>query len=244
MAKIWISKLGNTLDMKTVIRFIEESQAEEFLSQGWIRGRATMLGTSYAKGNPGNKKHHVSWNKGTKGLTTRIWTPEQLAVNAQKNRDRVPPKLKKLGVTSEQWLDARSEDKRWCGHHLKFELKSLFAKNQFECREGSYLATFARYSSTPDSYALLLKTQDNHCALCPREQAGKRMHIDHDHKCCRAGSSCGKCIRGILCGSCNLKLGRFERMLASLTSPPIFKEGTWECAALIYLAKYPLPKSS
>lgn len=41
-----------------------------------------------------------------------------------------------------------------------------------------------------------------------------RLHMDHDHACCPPNKfekshkvSCGKCIRGWLCGSCNTALG-------------------------------------
>jgi hypothetical protein len=32
--------------------------------------------------------------------------------------------------------------------------------------------------------------------------------VDHDHACCPSDSSCGRCVRGILCRSCNVTLGQ------------------------------------
>jgi recombination endonuclease VII len=39
--------------------------------------------------------------------------------------------------------------------------------------------------------------------------------IDHDHNCCKTEkASCGKCVRGLLCVSCNTALGIIERKIA------------------------------
>lgn len=46
---------------------------------------------------------------------------------------------------------------------------------------------------------------------CPR--TSDVLDIDHDHACCPDSSSvCGECIRGVLCRSCNLQLGRLESL--------------------------------
>ena len=48
------------------------------------------------------------------------------------------------------------------------------------------------------------------CYLCGETR--KKMVIDHDHNCCPEESSCGKCIRGVLCQSCNTMLGSYEKL--------------------------------
>lgn len=46
------------------------------------------------------------------------------------------------------------------------------------------------------------------CQICDREAA---LVVDHDHKCCpEKSTSCGKCIRGMICSQCNSALGYFQ----------------------------------
>lgn len=46
------------------------------------------------------------------------------------------------------------------------------------------------------------------CATCPALFSEIRLAtIDHDHDCCPGEHSCGKCVRGLLCGRCNTMIG-------------------------------------
>lgn len=50
--------------------------------------------------------------------------------------------------------------------------------------------------------------QNNCCAICGNVFV-TTPNVDHDHSCCSLkGESCGKCVRGLLCGDCNNVLGR------------------------------------
>ena len=78
-------------------------------------------------------------------------------------------------------------------------------------RVNSAVQNVKRYGVTPEQIEAMSQAQEHRCAICrqPFGQDRKR-HIDHDHTCCPGGGSCGSCIRGLLCASCNHGLGKFE----------------------------------
>lgn len=66
------------------------------------------------------------------------------------------------------------------------------------------------YTLTPDDYARLMTVQGNRCAICRRAQGNpngdprkRNLAVDHDHTCCPGPTSCGRCVRGLVCGPCN-----------------------------------------
>lgn len=63
-----------------------------------------------------------------------------------------------------------------------------------------------KFGVTEDQYRELLAKQGGRCAICLKKPGKYRLSVDHDHSCCPGARSCGRCIRGLLCGNCNLKL--------------------------------------
>ncbi len=66
------------------------------------------------------------------------------------------------------------------------------------------------YGITAEQRAAILAAQGGACAICQRAKGnptgvkGKRqLAVDHDHSCCPGKTSCGRCVRGLLCGPCN-----------------------------------------
>lgn len=88
----------------------------------------------------------------------------------------------------------------------------------------------AIYSLPPEVYKALLDAcpkNDKGAPLCMTCHKYKARAVDHDHKCCKGKTSCGKCVRGLLCGNCNTILGRqrddaevFLRQAEYLKNPP------------------------
>lgn len=69
--------------------------------------------------------------------------------------------------------------------------------------------TMRDHGISQDEYVDLLISQCGVCAIC-YTQSAVPLVIDHDHACCPDTYSCGKCIRGLLCGPCNVGLGAFR----------------------------------
>jgi hypothetical protein len=49
--------------------------------------------------------------------------------------------------------------------------------------------------------------------------------VDHDHACCPGPYTCGRCVRGVLCGRCNTVLGKVGDSPALLRSLADYLEG-------------------
>lgn len=83
------------------------------------------------------------------------------------------------------------------------------------------------YNITAEQYWALYEYQGGRCFMCPATGKARRLAVDHDHSCCNGPTSCGKCIRGLLCSQCNKLLGRFrdspeafEKAASYLRNPP------------------------
>ena len=83
-----------------------------------------------------------------------------------------------------------------------------------------------KYGITYDDYDRVLAEQNECCAICKssKPKGRGRFHIDHDHTCCPGQKTCGKCVRGLLCHNCNVKLYVIEN--------------GWAMKAIKYLEKW------
>lgn len=77
---------------------------------------------------------------------------------------------------------------------------------------------WTQYRLHPSEYAEMLEAQEGVCGLCGAPDngptsskqgniSGYPFSVDHDHNCCPGKSSCGECVRGLLCRRCNTMLG-------------------------------------
>ncbi len=95
-----------------------------------------------------------------------------------------------------------------------------------EIRRKSHLK---RMGLTPESYERRLAEQGGRCAGCGTTDPGTFgvFVIDHDHTCCPGGSSCGECLRGLLCNGCNRVLGFVKDDVAALEGLVTYLRGYW-----------------
>lgn len=64
------------------------------------------------------------------------------------------------------------------------------------------------YNVTIERYDEMMARQGGVCAICQGANAdGRELAVDHDHTCCEGRTSCGKCVRGLLCDNCNRGIG-------------------------------------
>lgn len=88
--------------------------------------------------------------------------------------------------------------------------------------------TLSVYTLPIDEYHQLKEFQGGKCAICQRATgATRRLAVDHDHTCCPGKTSCGTCVRGLLCGPCNSLLAHIRddprmllRAMSYINCPP------------------------
>lgn len=123
-----------------------------------------------------------------------------------------------LPVSSEERYNSRGERKcSSCRKYLSVHNFGKAGKNtpdrlKIYCR-GCLKAKRAakNYGLSESTVTELLDTQRGQCAICEVTFSEKTKYvIDHDHTCCPGTVTCGKCVRGILCITCNVRLGVIE----------------------------------
>lgn len=127
---------------------------------------------------------------------------------------------KKCGIVKsykEYYKHTKTLDKlyRYCKKcHNKMTKKSYNKDNQYRMR------LKREYNVSLEEYNILLKTHNNSCAICQKNQneLNQRLRLDHCH-------STGK-VRGLLCDSCNVGLGRFRDNPVFLKSAILYLEKT------------------
>lgn len=91
-------------------------------------------------------------------------------------------------------------------HKEKFKAIRKASKIKHKAKILSHILQVT-FNITGDQYDRMLEAQHGVCAICFQvDNKGKRLSVDHDHRCCPQTKSCGKCVRGLLCHKCNMAI--------------------------------------
>lgn len=82
------------------------------------------------------------------------------------------------------------------------------------------------YKMTLEQFEEIVLRQEGKCKLCRRSDLA--LVIDHDHRCCPGKYTCGQCIRGVICNSCNGMIGHIEHNGIDLVGLTGYMEGRHE----------------
>jgi hypothetical protein len=129
-------------------------------------------------------------------------------------RAKTPKNVKKCNKCGEDF-NAGNQKARQCNQCRmdKFKTAEGYESYRLKQIEASRKYKFKRYYKiTEEQFYEMLEVQDNKCAICfiHNDELKVRMNIDHDHGCCPGKETCGNCVRGLICGSCNMALGAFK----------------------------------
>lgn len=144
------------------------------------------------------------WKKREYDKRWRAANPEKSAGYSRKWKEKLrrddPERFKKLLAlqrdNKRRWTRVNPERVYWASRKSGLKLK---------------------YGLTLEDYEALLRSQRGRCAIC-RVKARSTMHVDHDHSVAKTK------IRGLLCGGCNVMLGRAKDSVKTLKRAIVYLE--------------------
>jgi hypothetical protein len=123
-------------------------------------------------------------------------------LNAKSNEDAMRIITRRLEQAAARYRKTISKEQVWDDILQRWE--------KVVTRKGWALQLFKKYGITPEQYAEMWVGQGGLCACCeqPEPVEGRKLSVDHCHKT-------GK-VRGLLCTSCNVSIGRFQDSIERL----------------------------
>ena len=125
--------------------------------------------------------------------------------------------------------------KSWCRKHyarmqrngqLESKNSAVDTKKLYSYEDGKRKQIYRREYLLKYEYKMTIAEFNirsaNGCEICG-DKPERSLHVDHDHKCCQGGNSCGNCVRGILCNRCNKAVDKYEVNLMRPDYPDIDK---------------------
>ena len=120
---------------------------------------------------------------------------------ARARKRRTPQRLAKL---AERARRVRAKDPQKYRDEANAYIREKRKVNPF-------LTRCQKYKISLEKLQTMLELQNSACGICEQSLTLSSSQTDHDHSCCSGQYSCGKCVRGLLCGPCNTSLGHLEK---------------------------------
>lgn len=124
--------------------------------------------------------------------------------------------LLKSGQISKISEQRRSEISRksgsWVRPFLQCVISGCEKKSETNRLCSKHKTFYSRFGLTAVQIQMILDIRKCESCGC----TDRPICIDHDHSCCSGSKTCGLCIRGILCTSCNAGMGLLGDNLESL----------------------------
>lgn len=144
-------------------------------------------------------------------------------ITSQEARDRRNARLRESYALDPRPQRERTERYRDANRERVRELtreqtKRWRQENAHKLPEINRRQNLRRKGLTPEQFDTILAAQNYGCAICGAKEPGGNgnFRVDHDHACCGGSSSCGRCVRGLLCNGCNSALGHMKDNAESL----------------------------
>lgn len=121
------------------------------------------------------------------------------------------PRVRDVTVRNASGLKQCVKCFEWAPETGFYRCKTTRDNLQPHCKECTkWSQVWLRFKITCDEYWAKYEEQGGVCKICGEPSPNKRLGVDHDHSCCPGNRTCGGCVRGLLCESCNTGLGKFR----------------------------------
>lgn len=124
----------------------------------------------------------------------------------------------------------------WCKLCRGEADKKYYQENKDWIKEREWRSSLVRrYNITYIDYYNIAEKQKEVCAICEKPEPTRRqLCVDHDHTCCPGETSCGKCVRGLICSRCNRGIGLLSDSIKTLLSAiKYLRTGVKRCQNII-----------
>ena len=160
------------------------------------------------------RKAYATANREAIRMRQHAWTeknPEKrkeiLANFAAQHPDNGKERYARLRADPERWAAVQ---KRQREHYLANREEYLRRAKERQALQPTLQYQYRHGTDWGELFSLLWDSQEGRCYLCGDQldmKGHRKIHLDHDHRCCPLGKSCEKCRRGLACSRCNTAIG-------------------------------------